>query len=122
MTDDEMEEEAPPSLDLTAPDGGATENAWVLIAHNKAILKGWEALCRNTPDEARRYAWLSAHAMRPIPRRCYPLKGKSHAGYWAYEIGSGNRVYYKPDEGQRRAVVYFAGPHPSTVPIPPKGL
>lgn len=123
MIEGEMDD-APPSLDLTIPKGLASaEGTWTLVAHNKNVLRGWDSLCCNTPENAQHcYAWLSHHAMHPRPGRCYPLKGKQNAGCWGYEIGSGNRVYYKPDGQQKKAVIYYAGPHPNTVPAPPKDL
>jgi len=120
-----MDDDATRSLDLTAPPDISPEayREWTLIAHNKSVLKAWDSLMRNTPEDAKHcYAWLSSHATRPIPGRCYPLKGKPHLGCWGYEIGSGNRVYYKPDVQLKRALIYYAGPHPRQVPSPPKGL
>ena len=62
------------------------------------------------------------HAMKPIRGRCYALKGKKKAGCWCYEIGSGDRVYYKPDDASKTAKVYYAGSHPNDAPDPPKNL
>jgi len=113
------------SLEL-APPAGASQGvpAWNLTAWNKRILKDWIGLCRDTPQEATRcFDWLSRDAMKPIPRRCYALKGHQYAGIWSYEIGSGNRVYYKPFKDTKAAVVYYAGNHPPQgIPLPPKGL
>ncbi len=120
------EEESEPSLKLVVPAGAFQETpAWTLTAWNKRILKDWDALCENTPEEAVRcYNWLSQDAMRPIPKRCYALRGHQYAGVWGYEIGSGNRVYYKPFKETKSAVVYYAGSHPpgKGIPLPPKGL
>ena len=58
--------------------------------------------------------------MTGIPRRCYALKHKHYAGCWAFEIGSGERIYYKPRTEKREVVVYYAGPHPTAVPYPPE--
>lgn len=44
------------------------------------------------------------------------------AGVWCYEIGRGDRVYYKPDLRARKAIVYYAGPHPPKAPPPPRDL
>jgi mRNA-degrading endonuclease RelE of RelBE toxin-antitoxin system len=112
------------SLILPAPEPNATgSRVWKLVAYNKRVLKSWKSLCNNTLENARDcYNWLTAHATEPIPRRCYALKGKANAGCWGYEIGSGNRVYYKPDETTSTAVIYYAGPHPPKVPDPPDGL
>jgi hypothetical protein len=110
-----------PSLDLTRPATvEALDPPWTLVAHNKRVLQSWNVLCENTRENASRcYQWLSQHATTPIPRRCYPLKGSAYAGCWAFEIGSGDRVYYKPDESAKRAVIYYAGPHPRKAPEPP---
>jgi hypothetical protein len=123
MTGEETDH-AEPSLDLKVPQAPeSSEAAWTLVARNRNVLKAWDSLCRNTLEDAQRcYAWLSRDAMRRIPRRCYPLKGRAQAGCWGYEIGSGNRVYYKPDEQHKKAAVYYAGPHPNTIPTPPKDL
>jgi hypothetical protein len=77
---------------------------------------------RDTPQNAiNAYDWLRMHATKPLPGRCYALKHKNYAGCWCYEIGSGNRLYYKPDEVTKRAIVYYAGPHPKGgIPTPPK--
>ena len=113
----------PGDLGISPPNAEPGAARWILVAHNRNVLKGWEWLCRNTPEDAQPcYAWLSQHATLPKPRRCYALKGKQFAGCWGYEIGSANRVYYKPDETDRKAVIFYAGPHPSGVPTPPKGL
>jgi hypothetical protein len=58
--------------------------------------------------------------MKIRPRKCYPLKGKAYDGCWCYEIGGGDRVYYRPSADQKKAVIYYAGRHPKTVPTPPK--
>ena len=51
------------------------------------------------------------------------MKGKVYAGFWEYEVGRGNRVYYKPDEVSKKAVIYYAGAHPKDkIPVPPKDL
>ena len=61
--------------------------------------------------------------MGRIPLRCYPLKGKAYAGQWCYEIGSGDRLYYKPDEETKVCTVWYAGPHPKKgIPNPPANL
>lgn len=112
---------APPPL--TRPDGVPDNTPWKVIAHNKTIAKCWDQLCANTPANARNcFLWLSQHAMTPKPRRCYALKGKQHAGCWAYEIGAGDRVYYKPNKETRIAKVFYAGPHPPSIPIPPTNI
>ena len=32
-------------------------------------------------------------------------------------MGSGHRVYYVPDEGSKTVDIYYAGPHPSKIPM-----
>jgi len=58
--------------------------------------------------------------MKPINGRCYALRHQHYAGVWSYEVGSGDRIYYRPDEARRRVLVYYAGPHPAKVPYPPE--
>lgn len=84
-------EEQEPKLDLQAPgDGEAAGGGWELKAHNRRVLKGWEWLCRHTPEDARRcYEWLRNDAMRPIPRRCYALGGRLYEGCWLTRLGAG---------------------------------
>lgn len=96
---------------------------WVLVAHNKRVLSGWLQLCRETPANGSNcFNWLSQHATRIKPRRCYPLKGEVYKGIWAYEIGSGDRIYYKPIDEEKKAIIYYAGKHPSVIPRPPESL
>jgi len=54
-----------------------------------------------------------------IPGRGYELKHKQYAGAWCYEIGSGQRVYYKLRPDSQEILVYYAGPHPRKAPYPP---
>jgi hypothetical protein len=119
-----IEDEEQPSLELQTPLKGIdpAESAWTLVAHNKRVLKGWKQLVRDTPQNAiNAYDWLRMHATKPLPGRCYALKHKNYAGCWCYEIGSGDRLYYKPDEVTKRAIVYYAGPHPKGgIPTSPK--
>ncbi len=72
------------------------------------------------PENAYRcYEHLSTIPMVRIPRRVFPLKGKKYRGAGEYEVTSGDRVFYVPDESKRKVVVYYAGVHPKAVPIPP---
>jgi hypothetical protein len=121
MSDQGIGEELPESLELSAEGANnPPENPWTLKAHSKRILKGWLELCNALPENAARcYGWLRADPMRRITGRCYPLRHKGYAGAWAYEIGSGHRVYYVPKEDSRQVLVYYAGPHPPKVPCPP---
>ena len=115
------------NLDLSAPlkgDGPPGSN-WVLIAHNKRVLRDWEQIVRNRRQNAiNAYDRLRMDAMTAsIPKRCFALKHKNYAGCWCYEIGDGDRLYYKPNAETRRAIVYYAGPHPKDgVPLPPRDL
>jgi hypothetical protein len=57
------------------------------------------------------------------PGRCFPLRHSKYAGHWCYEIGAGDRLYYKPDPQARRAAIWYAGKHPEgRIPNPPKKL
>ena len=117
--------DVPLSLTLLMPLGVQAEVArpWNLVAYNKRVLSSWNSLAANTPANARNcYEWLSQHATRIKPRRCYPLKGRAYAGVWAYEIGSGDRVYYRPNEEAKKATIYYAGQHPPRIPEPPDDL
>jgi hypothetical protein len=111
-----------PSLELSIPtDAEPPKDPWVVLASNRKVLHGWESLCENLTENAIRcYHFLQADPMRRIPRRCYPLKHKNYQGVWCYEIGSGERVYYKLRIEQRVVLVYYAGDHPRKVPYPPK--
>jgi hypothetical protein len=113
------------SLRLTAPaKSDPPTDPWLVVAHNKKVLNGWQQLVHNTSQNAINcYDWLLRHPMKPIPGRCYALKHKAHAGNWCYEVGAGDRVYYKPDEVNKKVTVWYAGPHPhGKIPMPPKGL
>ena len=120
------EQDENPSKELSAPlKGDSPEpSTWTLIAHDKKVLKGWARLARDTHENVvNAYDWLRKDAMKWKPGRCYPLRGEKHAGCWAYEIGSGDRLYYKPDPLTKTAKIYYAGPHPkSAIPAPPKEL
>src|SRR5262249_3354983 len=82
-----------PDLRLLMPIGVQPETLrpWTLVAYNKKVLSGWNALAASCPANARNcYEWLSQHATRIKPRRCYPLKGRKLVGIWGYEIGAGD--------------------------------
>jgi len=119
------EEDTPrPPARLSIPDGDDTtpiENPWTLLAHNRKVLHGWTLLCRSLAENAGRcYRHLQKDPTIRIPGRCYELKGKHYQGAWAFEIGSGERVYYKIRQSDRSVLVYYAGQHPSKVPYPPE--
>src|SRR3954447_9740665 len=110
-----VDDEPPaPTLEIPAPRGSSiVEQPWELIAQNKKIIKGWELLCQAIPENCLRcYNWLRADPMRKIPGRCYELKHKNYTGAWCYEVGSGQRIYYKPRIESRDVLIYYAGPHP----------
>ena len=119
----ESDPEPEPSLEIPAPKESSSDGpskAWTLTANNKNVIRGWQELCRQIPENARRcYDWLREDPTRRIPGRCYELKYKHYAGAWCYEIGSGQRVYYKLRAEQKDVLVYYAGRHPITVPYPP---
>ncbi len=114
------------SLELSAKLKGdqPEPSIWSLFAHNKKVLRGWEQLARSAPENAiNAYDWLRKHATKPMPGRCYALKHKKYAGCWCYEIGSGNRLYYVPNNDIKTAIIYYAGPHPKgSLPEPPKNI
>src|SRR4051812_1203129 len=91
----------PHRLEIWSPiqdqaEGEAISYGWVLVAQNKKVLKGWRELCSQIRENATRcYVWLRNDPTRHIPGRCYEMKHKHYAGAWAYEVGSGQRVYYK---------------------------
>ena len=115
-----------PSLELKAVSKKepAAKPVWTLIAHNERVLKGWAKLAKDTPPNViNAFDWLSQGAMTPRGARCFALRGKRYAGCWCYEIGPGDRLYYKPDGGKKTARVWYAGPHPKHgIPFPPDDL
>ena len=115
------EQQTPLQLPEPKGPGPVVSDPWVLIAHCKRTLKGWRLLCEQIQENAQRcYDWLRADPTRRIPGRCYELKHKHYIGVWCYEVGSGQRVYYKPRRESHDVLVYYAGPHPTKVPYPPK--
>src|ERR1017187_7198917 len=70
-------------IGIGPPKGSAGEiqQPWSLTAHNKKVLRGWETLCQQLPENAVRcYEWLRRHPTERIPGRCYELKHKHYAG------------------------------------------
>jgi hypothetical protein len=93
---------------------------WTITAHNKKVAAGWEKLCSQIFENSKRcYVWLMTDPTRRIPGRCYELKHKHYQGVWCFEIGSGQRIYYRVRTELHDVLVYYAGPHPSKVPYPP---
>src|SRR5215813_248594 len=104
--------ESSPQFELTNPSSDITAGNWKLKAYNRKVLAGWEALCLRINSNAQFcYNWLVVHPTKPYPRRCYALKHKNYQGAWAFEVGSGDRVYYRPMESDHTVLVYYAGPH-----------
>ncbi len=123
----------PPEESLTAPPTppSAKENAaeitaqlpespWLVVAKNRRVNRDWEALLLRAPENTRRcYRDLCNSPMVRKPKRVFPLKGKIYKGAWEYEVTSSDRVFYVPDEDQRKVLVYYAGKHPKSAPTPP---
>jgi hypothetical protein len=117
------EERRRPELKAAVKGTADEQSAWTLIAYNKKVLKAWERMANSSPENViNAYDWLRKDAMKWKPGRCYPLRHKNYVGCWGYEIGSGDRLYYKPDEANKIATVYYVGPHPKDIPVPPKDL
>jgi hypothetical protein len=118
----EQLDEPQPDFELRPPDEttDGTGRPWGLTAYNKRVVRGWEALCKQIPENVTRcYCWLRRNPTERIPGRCYELKHKHYAGAWCYEVGSSQRAYYKLRLEQHDVLVYYAGPHPSKAPYPP---
>ncbi|MEG4942372.1 hypothetical protein [Microcoleus sp. F4-D5] len=123
----------PPEEPLTAPrtKPSAKENEikliaqvpaspWLVVAKNRRVNRDWEALMLRAPENTRRcYQDLCNAPMVRKPKRVFPLKGKLYKGAWEYEVTSSDRVFYVPDEDQRKVLVYYAGTHPKSAPFPP---
>lgn len=123
----------PPEEELTAPPTPAdtqknlTEQAtevfvspWLVVAKNRRVNRDWEALLLRAPENTRRcYEDLCNAPTVRKPKRVFPLKGKLYKGAWEYEVTSSERVFYVPDEENRKVFVYYAGKHPKTAPTPP---
>jgi len=98
----------------------ATVSPWLVVALNRRVNRDWEALLLRAPENASRcYEDLCTAPMVRKPKRVFPLKGKRYTGAWEYEVTSGDRVFYVPDEEKRKVVVYYAGKHPKVAPTPP---
>lgn len=120
----EEEPEQAASLELKAPAKGVPpKEPWSVVAYNKGRLKDWEHLVRNTEQNAiNAFDWLVRNPIQRMPGRCYPLRHSKHHGHWCYEIGAGDRLYYKPSEADKKVIVWYAGRHPNQIPAPPKDL
>lgn len=123
--DDPEESEQLQSLELKAvAKGDPPANPWLVLAYNKRVFKDWEKLVCDTEQNAvNAFDRLVRHPMERMPGRCFPLRYAKYAGHWCYEIGAGDRLYYKPDEDKRTVTVWYAGHHPKDrIPVPPKVL
>jgi hypothetical protein len=109
----------PPEVKLTAPALSEAESTWLVVAKNRRVNRDWEALIQSHPEKTRRrYEDLCTAPTTRQPGRVFPLKGKPYKGVWEYEVTKGDRVFYIPDEEPRKVVVYYAGKHPKSAPIP----
>jgi hypothetical protein len=125
MTDTPLEPEEnidnlePPEVKLTAPNLSEVSETWLVVAKNRKVNKAWEALMQRSPENTTRcYQDLCTAPMTQKPRRVFPLKGKKYEGIWEYEVTSGDRVFYIPDEMQKKVLVFYAGKHIKPAPTP----
>ena len=120
------EEPLTPPLTRPIPEENEVEQAiqtpissWLVVAKSRRVNRDWEALLLRAPENARRcYDHLCFNPMERKAGRIFPLKGKLYRGAWEYEVTSGDRVFYVPDEEAHKVVVYYAGEHIKTAPIP----
>lgn len=112
----------PPEEELAAPDLGADRedpDQWVVVAKNRRVNRDWLELVQRYPDNAKRcYKFLRTHPTQRVRGRVFPLKGKKYKGAWEYEIASGDRVFYVPDQEMKKVRVFYAGEHPKKTPEP----
>lgn len=105
---------------VTQPATEVSASLWLVVAKNRRVNRDWEALLLRAPENARRcYEDLCNAPMVRRPKRVFPLKGKVYKGAWEYEVTSSERVFYVPDEENRKVLVYYAGKHPKSAPTPP---
>jgi hypothetical protein len=111
---------AEPDAALRRPADCRQEPTWTLIGRTKEVQKGWIWIIENTPADARRwYDYLSTTPDTRYPGRVFPLKYTQYEGAWECEVNKGSRLFYTLDPDGRRVLVYYAGKHTKTVPIPP---
>jgi hypothetical protein len=105
---------APKRGERVAPPARAGE--WTLVFGEKAAAEGWEELCRQAPGNTHE-AWESI-SRNPRDRTRNPdrvaqlrgelgirvVKGKT-LEQWQYEVTSGGRIWYCPDDAER--IVYI---------------
>jgi hypothetical protein len=125
MSDDSLKQETftehlePEDIELTAPTSFNEEKTWKVVAKNKKVNKSWEDLMQRHPENTIRcYKDLSTSPTSKKPRRVFPLRGQQYRGIWEYELTSGDRVFYIPDEDNKKVFVFYAGKHPKSVPTP----
>ncbi len=113
----------PPEVKLTSPQLSKTteiietEHIWLVVAKNRRINRDWEALMQQNPENSSRcYHDLCTAPTNRQPGRVFPLKGKKYKGVWEYEVTKGDRVFYVPNEGQLKVVVFYAGKHIQPAP------
>lgn len=108
----------PPEVKLSVPALSQTIGTWLVVAKNKRVNRDWEALIQRYPENCSRcYEDLCNAPITRQPKRVFPLKGKVYQGAWEYEVTSGDRVFYVPNEEQLKVVVYYAGKHPKNAPV-----
>lgn len=111
----------PPEELLDDPSLNQEASTWVVVARNRRVNNDWKVLVQRNPENAKRcYHHLSTQPLTRYPGRIFPLRGKKYSGAWEYEVSSGDRVFYVPDQKQQKVVVYYAGEHPKkAAPFPP---
>ncbi|MGB7414635.1 MAG: hypothetical protein WA902_10540 [Thermosynechococcaceae cyanobacterium] len=109
----------PPEVQLSAPT--QEQGEWFVVARNQRVNHSWEKLIQRHPENtARCYQYLCSTPTQRYPGRIFPLKGKKYRGAWEYELTGGDRVFYVPDEVNKKVVVYYADKHPKgKSPTPP---
>jgi len=125
MTDIPLEQEEntdnlePPEVKLTAPNLSEVNETWLVVAKNRKVNRAWEALMQRSPENTHRcYEYLCTTPTTPLPRRIFPLRGKEYEGVWEYEVTSGDRVFYIPNEDLKKVFVFYAGKHIKPAPTP----
>lgn len=68
------------------------------------------------------YNILRYNPNQVIPNRLFPLRGKKYHHAWEYKenIPEGTfRIFYKLISTEHKVLVYYIGPKPNKVPLPP---
>jgi hypothetical protein len=109
----------PPEVNLTAAGLPKDELSWLVVAKNRRVNRDWEDLVSRYPENALRcYKHLCESPTQRRQGRVFPLKGKRYKGAWEYELTGSERVFYIPYESDLKVVVYYAGRHPKSAPVP----